>query len=377
LTSPRAPRRVGSVAETERRRHEDVVLGAAAIGFGVAWRVGRIVSVPGRMVARSFLVQPMLRGAADGLAAAGRDARAEGRRRLEATAAVIVAAPETSRTIEHVLVQPPPEALNGESVERLAQRVLESPTFERVLRDAGESRVARELLDDAVHSAAVQQAVEEILVGPAVRRALARETATFWAELTARLRERARRLDNRAETFVRRTFRGAPRAVSPDASYSGLTSRGAAFAVDVAITQLTALVVGSLVGFLGSLAGLSLDGWLVATLSGAGWTLFVAGYFVFFWTSVGQTPGMRVLGVRVVDPHGGPPGAGRSLVRLVGTALAIAPLFAGFLPVLFDARRRALQDYLAATLVVNDDERRAEAPREPAPVSAPGPPLPQ
>jgi uncharacterized RDD family membrane protein YckC len=376
LTAPRSGRRVGSVAETEPRRLEDVVLGAAAIGFGVAWRVGRIVSVPGRMVARSFLVEPMLRGAANSLAAAGRDARAEGRRRLESTAAVIVAAPETSRTIEHVLVQPAPQALNGDSVERLAQRVLESPTFERIARDAGESRVVQELLDDAVHSAAVQQAVEEILVGPAVRRAFARETNTFWAELTARLRERARRLDDRAEASVRRTFRRAPRAVSPDAPYSGLASRGAAFAVDVAITQLTALVVGSLLGFLGSLTSLSLNGWVVATLSGVGWTLFVAAYFVFFWTSVGQTPGMRVLGIRVVDPHGGPPGTGRSLLRLAGTALAIAPLFAGFLPVLFDAHRRALQDYLAGTLVENDDER-PEVRREPAPVSAPGPPLPQ
>ena len=31
--------------------------------------------------------------------------------------------------------------------------------------------------------------------------------------------------------------------------------------------------------------------------------------------------------------------------------LAIIPLFAGFLPVLFDRRRRALPDYLAGTVV--------------------------
>jgi uncharacterized RDD family membrane protein YckC len=350
------------VVENDRRRVEDIAVGAAAVGFRVAWRFGRVVTLPGRMVARSFLVEPLLRGAANGLAAAGRDARAEGRRRLEATAAVIVAAPETSRTIEHVLEQPAPRALNGESIEVLTQRVLGSPTFERVLRDAGESAVVQELLDDAVRSEPVQRAVEEILVGPAVRRAVARETSTFWNELTTQVREHARRLDDRVESF----FRRAPRATSPDVSYAGLASRAGAFAIDVAITQVAVLVVGALLGFLVSLTALSADGWLVATLAGAGWGLFVAAYAVFFWTHVGQTPGMRVLGVKVLDPHGRFPSAGRSFVRVVGTAIAIIPLFAGFLPVLFDARRRALQDFLAGTVVVDVGE--------PPPVSAPPPP---
>ena len=35
-------------------------------------------------------------------------------------------------------------------------------------------------------------------------------------------------------------------------------------------------------------------------------------------------------------------------------ALAIIPCFAGFVPVLFDSRRRALQDYMAGTVVVFD-----------------------
>ena len=55
--------------------------------------------------------------------------------------------------------------------------------------------------------------------------------------------------------------------------------------------------------------------------------------------------------LRVAGPRGDPPGVGRSLVRLIGLVLAIIPLFAGFLPVLFDDRRRALQDFLAGTAV--------------------------
>jgi uncharacterized RDD family membrane protein YckC len=43
---------------------------------------------------------------------------------------------------------------------------------------------------------------------------------------------------------------------------------------------------------------------------------------------------------------------GRSLLRLMGLVLAIVPLFAGFLPVLFTDRRRGLPDFLAGTVVV-------------------------
>jgi uncharacterized RDD family membrane protein YckC len=161
-------------------------------------------------------------------------------------------------------------------------------------------------------------------------------------------------------------FRHAPRSASAAQPYSGLASRGGAFVIDAAITHVALLVIGALLGFLVSLTAISADGWLVATLAGSGWALFIAAYLVFFWTSVGQTPGMRVLGIRVTDAHGRLPGAGRSLVRVVGTALAIIPLFAGFLPTLFDAQRRALQDFLAGTVVVD----LGDAP----PVSAPPPP---
>jgi uncharacterized RDD family membrane protein YckC len=46
----------------------------------------------------------------------------------------------------------------------------------------------------------------------------------------------------------------------------------------------------------------------------------------------------------------------RSLVRFVGLILAIAPLFLGFISVPFDRRRRALPDFLAGTVVVDEPE---------------------
>ena len=45
----------------------------------------------------------------------------------------------------------------------------------------------------------------------------------------------------------------------------------------------------------------------------------------------------------------------RSVVRLVELVLAIVPLFAGFIPVLFTERRRGLPDFLAGTVVLYED----------------------
>jgi uncharacterized RDD family membrane protein YckC len=85
--------------------------------------------------------------------------------------------------------------------------------------------------------------------------------------------------------------------------------------------------------------------------------MLIAGtYFVLFWSAAGQTPGMRLLRLRVHAPGNRPPSLGRSLVRLVGLVLAIVPLFAGFAPVLFTHRRRGLPDLLAGTVVVYDNQ---------------------
>ena len=80
---------------------------------------------------------------------------------------------------------------------------------------------------------------------------------------------------------------------------------------------------------------------------------------------------MRLLRVRVRTRglDGDSPSIGRSLVRLVGLVLAIVPMFAGFIPVLFTERRRGLPDFLAGTVVVYEDAR---APETTEPMGSPG-----
>ena len=162
------------------------------------------------------------------------------------------------------------------------------------------------------------------------------------------VRASAARLDDRAEQVVRRPPRSEP---SP---YGGIATRAIALATDGLLTIVLFMSIVGIAALVASLVGGLRPEWLVGVLLGSGWILVVGIYFVLFWSAAGQTPGMRVLHVRVRGPGGEPPSVGRSLVRLVGLVLAIVPLFAGFLPVLFTDRRRGLPDFLAGTVVVYD-----------------------
>ncbi|MDA8238198.1 MAG: RDD family protein [Chloroflexi bacterium] len=91
--------------------------------------------------------------------------------------------------------------------------------------------------------------------------------------------------------------------------------------------------------------------------------LFVAGttiisllallYFPFFWARGGQTPGMRVAGIRVVnDRDGSRIGWGAAILRLIGYWISGAVFYLGFIWILVDARRRGWHDLIAGTCVI-------------------------
>jgi uncharacterized RDD family membrane protein YckC len=221
-------------------------------------------------------------------------------------------------------------ALEDERTQQQFERALDSPAVKRMALTAAESRLAAEI-------------VEKVLASPEVRAALARQSAGFAGELVGALRGLSGRLDERLSV-------GA--AHEGDRRYAGIVSRMVALAVDAVLVHLVILVPAVFVALIASLFGGLPRNLVVDGLALVGWFVIAAVYFVGFWTTLGQTPGERLTGFHVVDHRGRSPSLGRSLVRLIGLALAVIPLFAGFLPVLFDRRRRALQDYLAGTDVV-------------------------
>jgi uncharacterized RDD family membrane protein YckC len=152
--------------------------------------------------------------------------------------------------------------------------------------------------------------------------------------------------------------------------YAGVATRAVGLAIDVAIAHVIVFATGAVLALVGSLVGdLKLDttGRIFAAI---GWAAIVGTYFVLFWSTAGQTPGMRTMATRVVGYDGRHPGVGRSVVRLIGLGLAIIPMFLGFVPALLDSRRRALPDFLAGTVVLYADEALPPQPAA-APVAAP------
>jgi len=148
----------------------------------------------------------------------------------------------------------------------------------------------------------------------------------------------------------------APTGAAPvrDLHYVGLATRVVSFVVDAALITLVDVLVG--VGAALILAVLHVPSELKTILAVIGAAAYVLGsilYFVIFWCTTGQTPGARVMQLRVVSSDGARVKPRWAVVRCIGVVLAALPLFAGFVPILFDARRRGFQDWLAHTAVVD------------------------
>ena len=155
----------------------------------------------------------------------------------------------------------------------------------------------------------------------------------------------------------------APAAVG----YVGLVTRTLAFAVDAAAINLVAVLTTAVVGLATSVLSLPADVKDVFVVIGGGlYLLWAVGYFVGFWSTTGQTPGARLFRFQVRTAALGPLRPRRALLRFGALVLAALPLFAGFLPVLVDDRRRGLHDMLAGTVVV-------EAGPDPAPLTSRAP----
>jgi len=135
--------------------------------------------------------------------------------------------------------------------------------------------------------------------------------------------------------------------------YMGLVTRGVALTIDVTILNVVAVVVGAAIALLMSTLRVPSDiEQLVALASGAVYAGWVLTYFVAFWAVDAQTLGDRVMGIRVQHPDGARIRPRRALLRFGALLLCAIPLGAGFIPVLFDARRRGLHDRIAGTVVV-------------------------
>jgi uncharacterized RDD family membrane protein YckC len=78
-------------------------------------------------------------------------------------------------------------------------------------------------------------------------------------------------------------------------------------------------------------------------------------YQLYFGGMSGQTPGMRLVGIRLISARGGAPGPARGLLRLLALVPSLLPAGLGWLWALFDREHRALHDHLAGSYVILDE----------------------
>jgi uncharacterized RDD family membrane protein YckC len=273
---------------------------------------------------------------------------------LEAAAAELLSTPEVRRAADRTLSSELPEELGRllvrhRVVERVVHELVVSGELERMLENTLASPESQTMVDRVLASPAMKQSLERVLAGPEVRAALRSQSVGFADEVMDDVRESASSLDSRLSV---RTRSGA---VS-EPTFAGVASRGVALVVDAFAIVAGTAVIGGAASLVAAVVGGLRPEWLAQGLLSLAAVAIAVGYFVLFWHTAGQTPGMRLMHVRVLSKRGDRRlTAWQAVVRTIGLALAIIPCFLGFVPALFDRRRRALPDYLAGTVVVYDD----------------------
>src|SRR6202034_2459793 len=149
--------------------------------------------------------------------------------------------------------------------------------------------------------------------------------------------------------------------VGRQGNYAGAVSRLAAFAADVGASWgLYTLGVALLNAALKLVTGHSFtlsNHQLVAFIVLTVWEFL---YFAYQWSVSGKTLGMAVLGLQVVTAQGGPISGRQAVFRTVGLGITLfLTLGIGFLGIVFQRNRRALNDFIAGTAVVYDWDARA------------------
>ena len=166
-----------------------------------------------------------------------------------------------------------------------------------------------------------------------------------------------------------------PEQVVVSYTLAGIGTRGAAAMIDLLImfvlTGTLWYIVASLSRLNPALRGIGNRGWANAIMI-LGQFLILWGYFVAFeaiWD--GQTPGKRIVGLRVVRNGGGGVDIGASAARNLIRFVDFLPFgyFVGMVSVIANQRNQRLGDLVAGTIVVRERLLRHARPR--ATASAP------
>ena len=156
----------------------------------------------------------------------------------------------------------------------------------------------------------------------------------------------------RAEAIARESLQG---------DYSGPVSRLAAFALDLVISYFLFTLALAAISFsisivVGHSVHYSRSGSVAVLAISIVWE-FV--YFAYPWAATGKTPGMVVLGIRVVRADGAHAELWRAVVRTLILPISVIFFFVSLPLVLLQRAHQAPHDLVAGTAVVYAWDARA------------------
>ena len=148
---------------------------------------------------------------------------------------------------------------------------------------------------------------------------------------------------------------------SKQGHYAGPATRAAAYIIDLALSLGVFVISTAIIFFLLSLVTSfdlqsdELPWWLTVILIGS-WEFL---YFGGSWAASGKTPGMALLGLRVVNRDGSDLDPWRGFVRAPALGVTMLTFGLGFVGVVVGRENRGLQDVIVGSVVVYDWDARA------------------
>jgi len=247
------------------------------------------------------------------------------------------------------------------------ERSIDEDQLEEAIKRALDSEIADRVWEDILASDKAQLLVERVANAPEVRAAITQQGFGLISDIGRQVSRLTETLDDVAERLAHALFRRGDHEA--ESNEVGLVTRIAAAAIDLGLLSILFSVTSALLSaIIPTVFGDRSDGLptavaLVLIVLG---TIFAGMLFVSFWTLIGQTPGMRFLGIRLqVDGQNEIPFR-RAMRRILAVPLALIPFGLGYLAILISPTRRGWHDHIAGTEVIYDEASApwSLAPRE-------------
>lgn len=155
--------------------------------------------------------------------------------------------------------------------------------------------------------------------------------------------------------------------------HAGFVSRAIAFVIDILIVTAINLAITVSANLIANFLGFDFifastdptnPAWMLVTksvvlliMTTIAMLIFI-GYPILFWMAVGQTPGKRFMGLRIIGIDNEPIYFKQAVKRFGGYWISALPLFLGYLRVLINDDRQAWHDKFAKTKIVYDWDAR-------------------